>query len=199
MNEIIEQISKYKNNKQLVEIQHFRNSNTFTVGYIIQTDNEAIIVRTIDPNGKVNGIIIINRENIEKITNKGSYLAAIRIKEKLAQKQGYYDLWDIDNKWQPMHQENSLNAIKETLIKALINKIVLTIGWTDNKHKDTEVTGYLEAVTDEYVNLIYADEHDLDDLWIVPIERKKINFLRLYSFQTFEYQQIFIEVFNEKF
>lgn len=199
MNDLTEKINKIKVNKQLVEIQHFCNPKTFTVGYISQFDETTIIVKTIDPNGKINGIIIIERKNIVTISENSSYLTAIKIKEQLAKKQGYYDIWQIQEKMQNLVQHVSQPIMAAILVKALVNKIVLTIGWTDENQQDTEVTGYLDAVTDDEVRLIYTDEHDLESLWIVPIRRMKINFIRLYSFQTYEYQQILRTVFNEKF
>lgn len=185
-------------NQELIELDHFVDHDTFTVGYVAHQDDEFVMLKTIDPDGKINGVIVIRISDIYAARRKTDYLRTVAIKEKLAKHQGYYDAWEIEwffNEYQPTTASMMANLVDT----ALRNKEVITIGWVDEDRKDAHVTGFLVDVHEGLMTFIYADDRDLSDLWTIQVRVEQIDYLRMFSFHTFGYQAILANVFHEEF
>ncbi|MCM0601791.1 hypothetical protein [Periweissella ghanensis] len=183
--------------QQLVEIHHFINPDTYSIGFIVAHDSKFCVVKSIDPDGKINGLLLINRADIYAIEEQSDYLRALVVKIELAQKQGYYDIWHVE----PLIKQidlRQINFLWTFLQSTYQQKQVLTIGFTDDADLDATVTGYIKALTHEDVQVNYVDDYDLSSLWTLTCQLEQINYLRLASFQTHEHAALMRTIFNEQ-
>lgn len=197
MNAILAQLAIAQQNEQLIEIHHFINPDTYTVGYVMVFTKEVCLVKSLDPSGKINGILIINLGEIYAIENDTDYLRAIAIKSRLAQKHGYYDIFNVDELITTINikQENFLINFLKIAFK---NKDTLTVGFTDDAQLDATVTGLITAYGDQKVTLTYVDDYDLSSLWTLTCSVTQINYVRIASFFTHEYETLMQVLFAEE-
>lgn len=198
MSEILTKLSEAKEKQQLIEIHHFISPDTYTVGYVISFDKAFCLVKSLDPDGKINGILLINILDIYDVIFDDDYLKTILIKEKLAKEKRYYDLLNVEKKIVEidLHHPDFLAKFLKT---AFINKEIITIGFVDDADLDAMVTGIVTKLDDLNVTVNYIDDYDLSSLWTLSCTIEQINYLRLNSFQTNEHEALFNAFFSDIF
>jgi hypothetical protein len=190
-------IKKFQTTKQLVEIHHFINPDTYTIGVIMAYDQHFCMVKSIDPNGKINGLLLVNQADIYAIEEDTDYLRALAIKCDLAKKEGYYDIWHVESLIARIDLQQ-INFLWTFLQSAYQNRRVITIGFTDDADLDATVTGYIKELNHEIIHINYVDDYDLSSLWTLSCQLEQINYVRLVSFQTHEYAALMRTIFNEQ-
>ncbi|MCM0598690.1 hypothetical protein [Periweissella fabalis] len=192
-----ESIKNLQEAQQLVEIHHFVSPDTYTIGVVVAYDSQFCMVKGIDPDGKINGLLLINRADIYNIETQSDYLWALNVRIKLAQIEGYYDIWKVDALISKIDL-TQINFLWTFLQSAFQQRQVLTIGFTDDAQLDATVTGYIKQLDHEDVQVNYVDDYDLSSLWTLTCRLEQINYLRLSSFQTHEYAALMRTIFNEQ-
>lgn len=197
MNDILAQLAMAQQHQQLVEIHHFINSDTYTVGLVIKFTKSICLVKSLDPDGKINGILLINVAEIYAVENDTDYLQAMKLKAQLAKKRGYYDILNVAAIIAKIEIKRN-DFWLATLTDFANTKSIVTVGFTDDAQLDAMVTGMITQIDGQITTINYVDEYDLSSLWTLHFDNDAINYLRFNSFQTIEYEVLMQTLFKNE-
>lgn len=197
MNDILAQLAMAQQQRKLVEIHHFINPDTYTVGIVIKFTKEVCLVKSLDPDGKLNGILLIKVAEIYAVENDTDYLQSIMIKTQLAKKHKYYDILNVEEIITKLEIKLA-NFWYVFLEDFLRRKTIITIGFTDDAQLDAMVTGIITKIDNQRVIVNYVDDYDLSSLWTLQFNINDINYVRINSFQTIEYEMLMQTLFKDE-
>lgn len=184
--------------QKVVELHHFISPDTYSVGYVLALGKDYCLVKSVDQDGKLNGILVIKISDIYAVIFESDYLKVITVKSKLAKRMQYYDLLSVEQRLQALDMNQS-NFLTYILLSAFLKKEVISIGFIDDAELDATVTGVIKTLDDRQIVINYVDDYYLSSLWTLTCMQAQINYLRIGSFQTIEYEALMNELFDKRF
>lgn len=197
LDQIRQELVLAQQQNELVAIYNFNTDQTFSVGYIIALDSVFVLIEGIDMEGKINGLNAIRLTSITQLRRNGDYIETVKIKQMVAQKYNYYDIWHIQDVVK-QRDFTSHGILTNFLQYSYQHKRPLVIGTRKFKDQD-DFNGYIHTLSAVKLNLHYLDFNDLSSLWEREILLADIDYLRMDGSQTYTSRAILQQVFGEKF
>lgn len=197
LNEIKQQLVLAQQQNELIAIYNFNTDATFSVGYIIALDSVFVLIKGIDMEGKLNGLNAIRLTSIQHLKRESDYFTTVKIKQAVARKYGYYDIWHIQDVAGKV--DFTSHGILASFLKySYQQKQPIVVGTRKFKDAD-DFNGYLSALSAIKLNLHYLNFDDLSSLWERDILLADIDYLRVGGTQTYTSMEILRRVFGETF
>lgn len=178
----------------LVEIYNLDDDDTFDVGFVIAMDQLCALLLVLDWDGKINCLLVTRLTSVRRIRRQTDYLTTVTVKAKVAQDNGYFDVWGLQ-KFLQQHDFTNKPLLKTFLQDSLDNHLPVVIGTNKYKLQD-DFEGYLTKVDDLKITMDYYNEHDLSSLWEYEELLVNIDYLRVRGYQMATTAAIFKNVFH---
>lgn len=157
---------------KLVELFHNYEFDKMAVGYIVNEDDEYIVLKNISPEGFEDGYSLINKSDINKINFDTNYLNEIEKLMFINSKENILNSYLFQNQTIEFKNENilfnTINLLKE-------KNIICVIVCSDNK-----TFGFIkEVIENEFLVIQYKEEKtlikisDIDNIYIDSIDYRK--------------------------
>lgn len=191
------QLAASKQMGTLVEVHDFDPAgDTFDVGFVLAMDKLFVLLLGIDWDGKINGLTAIRLSSIHRVRSQTDYLTTVSLKCKVAQENGYFDLWKLQD-YLHSHDYQGKNLLRTLLEDSYQNDLPLVIGTKKYKGSD-DFTGVIADLGTIKLTLHYFNSHDLSSLWEYEILLAQIDYLRVRGTQTATARKILDQVFHEE-
>ncbi|WP_137598090.1 hypothetical protein [Paucilactobacillus kaifaensis] len=197
LSEIKQELVLAQQHNELIAIYNFNNDETFSVGYIVALDSVFVLIEGIDMEGKLNGLNAIRLTSINHLKRASDYLTTVKIKQTVAQKYGYFDIWHIQNLVKTANF-TSHGILTNFLSFSYQQKQPIVVGTRKFKDSD-DFNGYINELSAVRLNLHYLDFDDLSSLWERDILLADIDYLRVGGTQSYTSMAILRQVFGEVF
>lgn len=122
------QLAVSKQQGSLVGVHDFDEAGeTFDVGFVLAVDELFVLLLGIDWDGKINGLTAIRLASIHRVRSQTDYLTTVSLKCKVAQENGYFDLWHLQD-FLHDHDYQGKNILRTLLTDSYQNDLPLVIG-----------------------------------------------------------------------
>lgn len=197
LREIKQELVLAQQQNELIAIYNFNTDETFSVGYIVALDSVFVLIEGIDMEGKINGLNAIRLTSINLLKRKSDYLTTVKIKQEVAKKYGYYDIWYIQDVVKKA-DFTSHGILTNFLQFSYQQKQPIVVGTRKFKDSD-DFNGYINVLSAVKLNLHYLNFDDLSSLWEREVLLAEIDYLRMGGTQTYTSKEILRQVFSVDF
>lgn len=191
------QLAVSKQQGSLVEVHDFDEAGeTFDVGFVLAVDELFVLLLGIDWDGKINGLTAVRLASIHRVRSQTDYLTTVSLKCKVAQENGYFDLWHLQD-FLHDHDYQGKNILRTLLTDSYQNDLPLVIGTKKYKGGD-DFTGVISDLRTIKLTLHYFNSHDLSSLWEYEILLAQIDYVRVRGTQTATARKVLDQVFHQE-
>ena len=185
MSAIHDDLAKAIKNKQLVEIYSKGTNEQFGVGYIIQQDEKFVLVKAVNVDGELDGLVVFRKASLARVISDTDYLKSMTTIITLAQQRGYYDVWNTERLVAKFMKKQAKHSLLKTLLKlAFEHDQVIQLSGRIKKHGDS-YTGFIHSEHKKYLEFNYVDMFDLKQRPQIAVRYAEIDEASFHSFETF--------------
>ena len=150
------------------------DTGAFTVGQIEAENEDDLVIRGIDEEGKVSAYYVVPKKNIREMVSDTPYLGKIRRYMKYAEEHSYGEWFKLP----PLPADPSKPLLSQVLHLAKENGMLITIG----KSGDEELLcGYVREIEKGRILLDLVDPESAQDLTQVKIRIRDLEFIEYAS------------------
>ncbi len=185
MSAIRDDLAKAIKNKQLVEIYSKGTNEQFSVGFVVQQDEKFVLVKAINVDGELDGLVVFRKASLAKVVSGTDYLKSMATIITLAQQRGYYDVWNTERLVVKFLKKSDKHSLLKTLLnQAFKHDRVIQLSGRIKKHGDS-YTGFIHSEHKKYVEFNYVNMFDLTQRPQIAVRYAEIDEASLHSFETF--------------
>ncbi|MEY8442360.1 hypothetical protein AALA17_06950 [Lactobacillaceae bacterium 24-114] len=190
------QLAIAKQQGKLIEVHNLQDDSYFNVGFVVGLNDQFCLMISIDWDGKINGLIVIKINSINKIKDETDYLMTVSEKTKVAHRFDYFDIWKIQKFLDDHPEITQGNLLMNILRDSAENNFPVTIGTEKFEGRD-DFSGMIHNLNEFTLNLHYINEHDLSSMWSYDILLRQINYVRARGTQMETTKQIMSDLFHQ--
>ncbi|RRK09232.1 hypothetical protein D1831_13850 [Lactiplantibacillus garii] len=185
MSAIRDDLAKAIKNKQLVEIYSKGTNEQFSVGFVVQQDEKFVLVKAINVDGELDGLVVFRKASLSKVVSGSDYLKSMATIIALAQQRGYYDVWNTERLVAKFQKKQGKHSLLKTLLKqAFKHDQVIQLSGRIKKHGDS-YTGFIHSEHKKYVEFNYVNMFDLTQRPQIAVRYAEIDEASFHSIETF--------------
>ncbi|WP_338209226.1 hypothetical protein [Lactiplantibacillus paraxiangfangensis] len=185
MSAIRDDLAKAIKSKQLVEIYSKGTNEQFSVGFVVQQDEKFVLVKAINVDGELDGLVVFRKASLAKVVSGTDYLKSMATIITLAQQRGYYDVWNTERLVVKFLKKSDKHSLLKTLLnQAFKHDRVIQLSGRIKKHGDS-YTGFIHSEHKKYVEFNYVNMFDLTQRPQIAVRYAEIDEASLHSFETF--------------
>ncbi|CAJ1227218.1 hypothetical protein [Lactiplantibacillus xiangfangensis] len=185
MSAIRDDLAKAIKNKQLVEIYSKGTNEQFSVGFVVQQDEKFVLVKAINVDGELDGLVVFRKASLAKVVSGTDYLKSMATIITLAQQRGYYDVWNTERLVVKFLKKSDKHSLLKTLLnQAFKHDRVIQLSGRIKKHGDS-YTGFIHSEHKKYVEFNYVNMFDLTQRPQIAVRYAEIDEASIHSFETF--------------
>ncbi|WP_054734735.1 hypothetical protein [Secundilactobacillus similis] len=151
METIQEQLLSAQQTGRLVSLFRYGDERHFLTGNVIAVDEKFGLIKRINQNGAVDGLIVLRLNTITKVIAQSDYLKSLVAIMALARERHYSDVWQIDAITTDLDLAHH-SVLKATLKWAFKQDQVVSLGIHPGKREKT-YTGFIAALKNKSCNL----------------------------------------------
>ncbi|MFB9768450.1 hypothetical protein [Lactiplantibacillus modestisalitolerans] len=185
MSAIRDDLAKAIKNQQLVEIYAKGTNEQFSVGFAVHQDEKFVLVKAINVDGELDGLVVFRKASIAKVVSGTDYLKSMGTIITLAQQRGYYDVWNTEHLVAKFLKKERKHSLLKTLLKqAFKHDQVIQLSGRIKHHGDS-YTGFIHSEHKKYIEFNYVDMFDLSQRPQIAVRYSEIDEVSFHSFETF--------------
>lgn len=185
MSAIRDDLAKAIKNQHLVEIYSKGTNEQFSVGYVIHQDEKFVLVKAINVDGELDGLVVFRKASLARVLSGTDYLKSMATIIALAKQRGYYDVWNTEHLVAKFMKKQSKHSLLKTLLKlAFQHDQVIQLSGRIKKHGDS-YTGFIHSEHKKYLEFNYVDMFDLTQRPQIAVRYAEIDEASFHSFETF--------------
>lgn len=135
----------YDINDELLEI-YSNSEENFSVGKILSKNNDSILYRSYDTQGKNDGLHFIKSDYISEVKSNTQYLRKIQL---------YLEYWKKSENEHLINPFKEHPTLSDLLLYAIKNEKIITVSCSSNP--DELLTGYIEKYDNNQIKLNCVD------------------------------------------